>query len=756
MLRFLLSLVVVTLASVAPVRGDVTEIIFAVRQSGGGHWYENFGHYCQDVNAKLYGAKGQLCRLNLRTGKLTVLLDDPKGAVRDPQVHYDGARILFSYRAGGTDYFHLFEINIDGGGLRQLTDGPYDDIEPTYLPDGGIMFCSSRCNRWVPCWFSPVAILYACDGDGRNIRQISGNIEHDNTPWMLADGRVIYERWEYVDRSRVSFHHLWASNPDGTGQMIYYGNQRPGTLMIDAKPIPGTEKVVAVFSPGHGKAEHAGAITIVSPALGPDDPSAAKRISRTEDYRDPYPLSEDSFLVAQGPRILLMDGRGETREVYALPAEQAKGGVECHEPRPLVARPREPIIPSRSSLAESTGRLVLSDVYLGRRMEGVRRGEIKKLLVLESLPKPVNESGKMPPMSWGGTYTLERVVGTVPVEADGSAYFELPALRSFFFVALDEKGNSVQRMMSFVSLMPGETTGCVGCHEQRTQTPRTSSHGSTIALRRPVSVATPIAGIPDVFDFPRDIQPIMDRHCVKCHDYDRRDGRTILSGDRGPIYSHSYYTLTALGYVSDGRDRLVTNLPPRAIGTSASSLRRMLDGTHYGAALSRHEMDMVRYWIESAAPYPGTYAALGSGMIGGYRAASLIPATGNGRRRSRAARRCAGAALAVMTSLGRCRSICRTTWGWSCRTPRTTTCAFAGRGIFSSTYRGRRSRWLCLHRWQSRRGAWGCAAGRFSPAATMRITEEFWRCVRRAGNISSRSSGLTCRDFGRCPCTCAR
>jgi hypothetical protein len=252
-------------------------------------------------------------------------------------------------------------------------------------------------------------------------------------------------------------------------------------------------------------------------------------------------------------------------------------------------------------------------------MEGVAKGEIKRLLVLETLPKPVNFSGKMPPMSFGGTYTLERVLGTVPVAEDGSAYMELPALRPLFLVALDGDNNSVKRMHSFLTVMPGETTGCVGCHEQRSESPHMLPPANLLAAisGRPHPIE-PLEGIPEVFDFPRDIQPILDRHCVSCHNYDRREGGVVLTGDRGPIYSHSYFTLTALGYVSDGRDRLRTNLPPRAVGTSASPLMKMLDGTHYAAGLSVHEQDMIRYWIESAAAYPGTYAALGSGMIGGF------------------------------------------------------------------------------------------------------------------------------------------
>ena len=666
-----------------PALGDPVEpaqIIFAVRQPGAGsHWYENFGYYAFDQNHKLHGAQGRLCRLDLRSGELTVLLDDPEGAVRDPQVYYDARKILLSYRKGGSDYFHLYEIGVDGSGLRQLTSGPHDDIEPTYLPDGQIMFCSSRCNRWVPCWYSPVAILHFCDADGGNVRPISGNIEHDNTPWPMPDGRVIYERWEYVDRSRVSFHHLWTCNPDGTGQMVYYGNMHPGTLMIDAKPIPGARgEVVAVFSPGHGRKEHAGAITVVTPKTGPDDPGSARQISQGDDFRDPYPLSEDQFLVARGPKILLMNGRGQTPELlFQLPSAWSKAGAECHEPRPLVARSREPVIPPRTAWNEPTGRLVLEDIYAGRRMEGVRRGEIKRLLILETLPKPINYSGKMPPISYGGTYMLERILGTVPVEPDGSAYMEVPAMRPLFFVALDEDNNSVKRMHSFLTVMPGEMTGCVGCHEQRTRTPNWKK-GSELfnsgfrpggqarntaanrarqlktvltpfsirALSRPPSKIAPIPGVPEVIDFPRDVQPILDKHCVECHDYGRREGRVILTGDRGPIFSHGYYSLTALGFVSDGRDRVRSNVSPRAVGTSASPLMKMIDGSHYGAKPTPREQDVIRYWIESAAAYPGTYAALGTGMIGGFPKSKLDTSTRQWPSSIAAAeaieRRCAG------------------------------------------------------------------------------------------------------------------
>ena len=560
----------------------------------------------------MYGPDGgRLCRLNLRTGKVTNLIDDAGGGVRDPQVHYDGQRIVFSYRPGGTRFYHLYEINRDGSELRQLTDGPYDDYEPTYLPDGDLVFCSSRCNRFVQCWFTQVAILHRCDANGGNIRPVSANIEQDNTPWMLPDGRLLYMRWEYVDRSRVRYHHLWTVNPDGTDQMVFYGNMRPGTVMLDAKPIPGSSRVVASFSPGHGLKEHAGFVTLVDPGNGPDDRACARQVSREPEWRDPYPFSEGCFLVARDRKLWIMDGQGNAEPFYVLPPELAR--LDVHEPRPLCPRPREHLIESRVDSAAATGRLVLEDVTRGRNMAGVKRGEVKQLLVLETLPKPVNFSGSMEPISLGGTFTLPRILGTVPVEPDGSAYLEVPALRPLFFVALDADGLSVKRMQSFVSVMPGETVSCVGCHDSRTEAPPAGV--SLRAMRRPASTIEAVDGQPDMFEFPRDIQPILDRHCVRCHNYEQFSGKLSLTDDRGPWYSHAYTALMSRGLVSHGGDA-DGNIAPRKIGSSASRVMAYLQTHHEGVELSARELQSIRLWIDSGAPYPATYAALGTGMVG--------------------------------------------------------------------------------------------------------------------------------------------
>lgn len=604
-------------SATSPLHAAYTErgaryVVFAERRSvGDGHWYANLGYYAPSTERKLYAPKSRLCLLDTESKTLRVLIDDPEGTLRDPVVHYEATKILFSYRKGTSNHFHLYEIGVDGKNLRQLTGGTHDDIEPTYLPDGGVMFVSTRGKRWVNCWLSQVAILYRCDADGKNIRQISANIEHDNTPWVLPDGRILYQRWEYVDRSQVHYHHLWTTNPDGTNQMVYFGNQHPGGLFIDAKPIPGTRDVVMINSPGHGARDHRGHVAIVSDRQGPDAKNQLKNISKSNSYVDPWAFSPDLFMAATSNRIVILDSQGNEELLY-------QGKEPIHEPRPVIKRQRERIIPSRSDPGKSTGELILTDVYNGRNMKGVTRGEIKKLLIMESLPKPINYTGGMAPMSHNGTFTMERVLGTVPVEADGSARFEVPANRPLILAALNASNQAVKRMQSFLSVMPGETTSCVGCHEDRSLAPPNVNFGSLLAMKRPPSAITPVPGVPGIFDFPRDIQPILDKHCVRCHNPDKREGEILLTSDRGPLTTHSFHQLTVFGQFSDGRNRPQSNAAPYQKWDAASPLMTKLSGVHHGVRASPQEVEIVRHWINAGAYYPGTYAALGTGMIGGY------------------------------------------------------------------------------------------------------------------------------------------
>ena len=611
-----------------PMKGQ-EEIVFAIRIPGRDHWYVSFGNYAAPLREPReraykvedgliwgYGEGAMLCRMDLRTGKVKVLFDDPSGGIRDPQLHYDGKKILFSYRKGGTHPYHLYEIDTNGQNLTQLTDGPDDDIEPTYCPDGTIVFGSSRCKRFVNCWHTRVASLYRCDADGKNVRMLSSNNDHDNTPWMLPDGQILYMRWEYVDRSQVHYHHLWIMNPDGTQQMVYYGNLHPGIAMLDAKPIPGSDKIVVSFSPGHGRSEHLGKIVVVSPKLGPDNEELAVReVTPGSSWRDPYAYDEHAFIAAENlDRFCVVDSNDgyKVQRIYELPKEFTEYGFAVHEPRPIRSRPRERIIPDRTDLTKATGELMLQNIYVGRKMANVKPGTIKKLLVLRQLPKPVNFSGGMEPLTIGGSFTMAEVLGTIPVEPDGSAYAKVPALQSLFLVALDEQNRSVKRMHSFLTLEPGEQSSCIGCHEERTQAPLVTEQLPLAMTRRPDTIK-PIEGVPSILDFPRDVQPILDRLCVECHNSDRTEGRVNLSGDKTPRYTMSYWAMRHHQLVVDARNRPTSNYDPYTFGSGASKLLKYLDGSHYDAKATPHELDVIRLWLDSSATYPGTYAALNSG-----------------------------------------------------------------------------------------------------------------------------------------------
>ncbi|NLX56777.1 MAG: hypothetical protein GXY58_16850 [Planctomycetaceae bacterium] len=615
--------------------GGAEEIVFVERALyEDGHYYRNFGGDAVNPDAWFHAPDGsRVCKINLRTKQLTVIMEVETGDIRDPRVHYDGKKLLFAYRKGGTHNYNLYELNIDGTGLKQLTFGEkWDDFGPEYLPDGGIIFVSSRGKRFIPCNHSPGAQIFRMNGDGSDILCLSANNVRDDRPTVMPNGKILYDRWEYVDSSIETYHDVWTMNPDGTNQMIAYGGTvRPPTRVFakcDPMPIPGTDhKIAAVFTPAVGHRENAGNVMVIDLSMGPDDPAAARQISPPRDlgghhflsfgmgggrvgFRDPYPLSEDCFLVAEDMSLYVMDGSGTLQEFHR--AEKM-----VHDPRVLRARPREPVVPSRLDRQSTVGRFVLTDVYRGRpeEMDGIQRGSIKKLLILEDLPKPISYYSLPGMISMDGTHTLRRVLGTVPVEADGSASFEAPPLRSLYFVALDENNIAVKRMQSYTMLMPGETQGCIGCHEHRTSTAANatgvSGGGSLMALNRHPSKIEPTPGVPEVFHYPRDIQPIWDRHCVSCHSAEKPERRVILTGDRNEWFTQSYYTLFAYNQISDTFGRYNTEFrshKPYGFGTGASPLMNKIDGSHYDVKLAKQEHDTVRLWIEASAYYHGTYS----------------------------------------------------------------------------------------------------------------------------------------------------
>ena len=336
-------------------------------------------------------------------------------------------------------------------------------------------------------------------------------------------------------------------------------------------------------------------------------------------------VNEDHFLVANKTSIEMLNGQGETEILYQLPVELAKQGYWIGEPRPVMKRQREPLLADETEPLLDHGTLAMVNIYKGRKMQKVKQGTVTHLLVYEVLPKPINYSGAMSEMSAGGTFSVERLIGSVPVAADGSAYFKLPAMRSFLFLAMDNKGHCVKRMHSFTSVMPGESTTCIGCHEQRSETPSIAEGQRLLhTLRRQPVDPEPIAGVPEIFDFLRDIQPILDEHCLECHNHDREEGDFNISGHWGPLYPIGYIQMSWRQLFGDNRvilpysEHSKSDFEPYEIGTGSSRLLKLIEEGHQGVGMPELQQKMIRYWLDAGANYAGTYAVNSHGTIGYY------------------------------------------------------------------------------------------------------------------------------------------
>ncbi|MDO4574414.1 MAG: polysaccharide lyase family protein [Planctomycetia bacterium] len=638
--------------------GMPEEILFVTRKpSRDGHWYANIGYYADNVCRLPWqmNSGGAIYIYNIRTRQVRKIFEDKEGNFRDPQIHYDGKKFVFAYLPGGKRHYSLYEMNLDGTGLRQITgigeDKPlelpagvepattpehrisaknpgnardfaapgWDDYEPTYTPDDQIIFCSTRSMRWVNCWVTQCGTIHKCDLNGKNIRRLSANVEQDNTPWFLPDGRVIYMRWEYVDRGQVQYHHLWTMNPDGTKQMVFYGNQRPWLCMLGAKPIPNTNKVVVTLSPGHGMKEHFGPIGIIDPSFGPDDLRGIQYLTRDSNHSDPWAFDENHVLCGTRNSINLLTADGREEVLYTLPTSLQKEGYWIAEPRPVMPRAREEIIADQTDDSKNYGTLALANIYRGRQMKDLKPGTVKYLLIYETLPKPIHYSGGMEQVSSEGTFTLERLLGRVPVSEEGSAYFNLPAGRPFLFLAMDENNHCVKRMHSFTCVMPGEVNACIGCHEERTETPNADDRDRlNRMMKTQPSDPELVEGVPHLFDFPRDIQPILDKHCLECHNHDREEGGFNISGDWNPVYTIGYMQMSWRKMFGDNRNRAMSNFPPYAIGTGSSHLLKLIETQHEGVNMPEAEQKIIRHWLDAGANYAGTYAANASGGMGYY------------------------------------------------------------------------------------------------------------------------------------------
>ncbi len=591
----------------------------------------------------------------------------PQGSTMLPDVSWDGQSVMFSFcktvsgngeywRGDSAQFYHLFQVGADGSGLRQLTEGAWDDFAPRYLPDGNLLFLSTRrggfhrCGRG-PC---PVHTMALANGDGSNPRVISFHETHEWDPAVLNDGRVIYTRWDYVDRNAVFYQQLWSARSDGSDVRAFYGNNTLNPVGVwEAKPVPGSGKVMATAAAHH--AMTAGSIILIDPSRGVDGSQPISRLTEdvlfpesefpvgpswhnpagvdaaptipTEEkrwpghcYRSPYPLSEDYFLASYSYEPLVGEPLANRPNMFGIYLMDRWGNKELLYrdvsissiwAMPLRSRPRPPAWPGAAVAQQqpAEGTFLLQNVYESWPNLSVVQGTVKRLRILQVLPK-TTPNANSPRVGLANASPGKQVLGTVPVEADGSAYFRVPAGIPLSFQALDEKGMAVQTMRSLTYVQPGEHSSCVGCHEYRTTAP--GSHAVTLAAQRPPSPITPGPDGSRPFSYAILVQPILDKHCVRCHDATKPENKVDLTGGPAGEFSVSYQALAPRVPFSEWKGTPKDNSEPQAqpgtFGARASSLMALLEKGHEDVSLSPDEIERLVTWMDTNALFYGTFS----------------------------------------------------------------------------------------------------------------------------------------------------
>ena len=587
-----------------------------------------------------------------------------------PDLSWDGKRILFSYcrfyphvpeiRNKATKvevpedaFYHVFEMDLETGAHRQLTRGRYDDFDARYLPDDDIVFLSTRkgtalqCSKefsgatlkadlpdcYVRCGGDnyrpvPVFTLHRMDARGGNLRPISAFENFEWTPAVANDGRVLYSRWDYIDRFNGHFFSLWSTNPDGTNAQLVYGNYtvRPQGV-LEARSIPGSPKLIFTASAHHSIT--GGSLVLLDRSRGTEEQEPIVRLTpevpfpETEAWADsyyvnPWPLSEEHYLVAWSDRRLpphcrvddspqnppnatglyLYDAFGNLTLLYRDPA------ISSSCPIPVKPRPRPPVIADGVAWdAPAEGSFMVQDVYLG--LSGVPRGAVKRLRVIAVPPKPQPHMNT-PNLGVSSEDPGKYVLGTVPVEEDGSAFFRVPSGVPVFFQALDADGVAFQTMRSLTYVWPKQTLSCVGCHESRDASPVATGRPARAFQREPSRIAPgPEGSWPLRFD--RLVQPVLERHCVSCH-------RAGAADPKGAAFdltaAKAYGNLLAWGnkdlhHLAFEKDRSVVG-ETVARKSKLMALLRSEKG-HGGVKLDRDSFDRLVTWMDAYAQARGHF-----------------------------------------------------------------------------------------------------------------------------------------------------
>ena len=592
---------------------------------------------------------------------IRMIFEDPKGSIYDMNLSLDGKTIYFSY-CGENDgkYWSIWKIDVDGTGLSRLTNGPFYDISPCELPDGTIVFVSTRSPGYTVCQPGPASNLYRMNEDGTEIHCISMNTLSDMSPQLLDDGRILFTRWEYIDRDLTYRQSLWTQHPDGTNYRLFFGNTvRDVGTFWQARPLLGeVDRVVATFAPHHSYPH--GAIGIIDRKYGMESPRETGftyitneidhvgDVSRPWACRDPFPITDRTFMASIG------DEKTQRFRIFALDIDNHRrllfedSRQSCFYPMRVEKRSNvntiTSIVDSKKipdmgvALATNSipnGVILLTDVYRGMEPT-VMHGQAKTLRIMEQVRKSedlVNRAFDQSPVMSYGTYYAKRCWGEVSIEADGSAFFETPALREVYFQVLDADGKELHRMTSAIQVMPGERLGCVGCHESRNTISPDDMSIPVAAMKPPQSIRMRDDLVDGIVDFCTFVQPVLDRYCLSCHDGAAPAGGYDLSSDKTRYFNMAYDNL--LGRSRSYRQHNMETgemLPeeakkgwplvhfywllwtPTAVnrplwsGTHVSRLSEFFEYSHCGQEIPDSERRKVWLWIDANVPYYSTYA----------------------------------------------------------------------------------------------------------------------------------------------------
>ncbi|HLB74480.1 MAG TPA: hypothetical protein VJJ98_10710, partial [Sedimentisphaerales bacterium] len=576
----------------------------------------------------------------------------PRGNYTTLALSYDAGTIYFAfaeraeekydYYSAERRYFHIYAMDADGSNLRQLTDGPSDDFDPCPLPDGGLAFMSTRrggfirCNNpWEPL---PTHTLHRIDASGGAVQTLSFHETSEWHPWVLNDGRIAYCRWDYVDRSAANYHGIWISNPDGTNPAILFGNYtRRINACFQPRAIPGSSRVVFIAGAHH--ADVGGSLVVVDPAItkfdavsGGDDFDSIEVLTPEvcfpeapgwpkSYFHSPWPLSENYFLVAFSFEPLPGMGSGVQADTRTglyyfdrfgnLELLYEDRDISCMYPIPLARRFVPPKIPSLldPNLGDE-GEFVLADVRRSHFPLPASR-QVKELRIFQVLPKTHNHIVNQPRIGHANAESTRMMLGTVPVESDGSAYFRVPARKALYFQAVDGEGRAVQSMRSVTYLQPGERRSCVGCHEPRGVT--APGRKGLLAMQRPASKIEPGPEGTMPFSYPLLVQGVLDKSCVRCHDGSEGQGksRLVLSGEPEETFSKSYENLRPYvkWYEWGGASITQDVTMPGRIGADESPLMKVLGDQTHKEQVNLAPEDRLRLyiWLDGNVPFYGTY-----------------------------------------------------------------------------------------------------------------------------------------------------